>query len=624
MRGRILSIIAGFFVLSLILYGGLLQADFVHFDDPELVTQNPIIREISPSSVGKAFTSYDPELYVPLTTISYQIDHLIAGLSPAMFHFTNILLHTLNALLVLLLIYRVTRNFAVGLGCGLLFLIHPINVEAVAWVSARKDLLSSAFALGSMVAWLYSRDRDSPKWYLLSLVLFLLALLSKVSILLLPAGLFLLDWYRGQRWRQGEWIRIVPYLVFSVLFFIIALFGKQDLIVTTTLVEKFLMALRSLWFILGKLFLPLDLSVLYPAEGPIVLIALPYLLALILFLALALALAISFHRTKILITGLGLFLLFLIPSFVNFAKQGDLYVTSDRYAYMAGIGIFLIFATALFRLQSGLKANRGVLNPPSIISGILLIVLGWLSWQQMSVWADTPALFAHTLSIYPDSHVAMTNLANAKRRRGEIAESLALLEKAHQKKPQSTKILINLGTTLRQMKRFGEAIQRFNEALKIDPTHAEAQASIGLVLADQGRFGDAEAAARKALAMDPANAFIWNNLGSLLAEQNKKDEAMSAYRKAVEISPYFAQAWHNIAVLESGQSNTEGATAAEREAVKRDPTYLPSRLNLAILLAKVGDLKGAETELLAALRIDPKSNSAASMLQKVRAALHET
>ena len=209
-------ILLGFFLLAFAIFGKSLGNDFVDFDDGLLIFENPIIQEISVWSLKQAFTTYDPELYVPLTMISYQIDHLLWGMNPFGFHLTNLVLHTMNALLVTLFIRLLMRRLSYHLLpvlCGLLFLVHPLHTEAVAWASARKDVLSSFFFLLSVCSYLQWREREKKEersgklLYSFSIFAFALGLLAKVSIIMLPVILLLIEWLQGRSLREKTlWI----------------------------------------------------------------------------------------------------------------------------------------------------------------------------------------------------------------------------------------------------------------------------------------------------------------------------------------------------------------------------------------------------------------------------------
>src|SRR3990167_4725209 len=266
------ALFGGFFLISFLIYGSALNNDFVLWDDHYLIVGNPIVKEISLWSLKEAFKTFDPELYIPATLMSYQIDHLLWGMNPFGFHLTNLVLHTMNALLVTVFIQLLMRRSPYHLLpvlCGLLFLVHPLHTEAVAWASARKDVLSSFFFLLSVCSYLQWREREKKEersgklLYSFSIFAFALGLLAKVSIIILPVILLLIEWLQGRSLREKTlWIEKIPYIFLSVLFGIAALGGKQGN--SGLLFEKILIGCKATVFYITKLFWPTGLSVLYP------------------------------------------------------------------------------------------------------------------------------------------------------------------------------------------------------------------------------------------------------------------------------------------------------------------------------------------------------------------------
>ena len=357
----VLWVVASFCVAMLAIYGTSLRNGFVTFDDGMLITDNSAIREITPASLKAIFTHYDPELYIPLTFFSYQLDFQLGGEQPFIFHLDNLLLlllHTINALLVCWLFYLLSFGRKdLALVAGIIFAAHPIQTEAVAWAAARKDVLSSLFFLLSLIGYLYYRSEENRRFYWWSIVAFLLGLLAKVSVIMLPAVLFLLDWREGRRWGRTMLLEKVPYVVLCVLFGIIAIFGKTDLLSKTSLWTKALLACRSSVFYLQKFFWPSGFSVLYPYDGPVSLAATGFLLSMVVLVLLLFSALWTIRWTKEIAFGLAFYFVMLLPTFTNLAKNGDIYLASDRYAYLPNIGILWGYSLACNGTMAELGAS---------------------------------------------------------------------------------------------------------------------------------------------------------------------------------------------------------------------------------------------------------------------------
>ena len=579
---------AAFFLVALLVYGTSLRNGFVALDDDILVTENLAIRMISPASLAFIFTHFDPELYIPLTFLSYQVDYLVGGLRPFVFHLTNLLLHTANAGLVFALMRHLlcsphqpapaadpanTANPAHA--CGMrywrdlrrwipfavaaLFLVHPLNTEAVAWVSARKDVLSAFFFLLSLVMYIEYVDRmenteckmkNEGMFYIFSIGAFALALMAKVSIVTLPAVLLLLDWYMGRRIDKRSIGNKIPYFLLAFLFGIIALFGKKDVLSETTFQDGLLIAAKGTAFYLSKFLLPTGLSVLYPYTEEITVGA--FLIPLLVsFSLLTLLLTAFLRKWRTVAFSLSVFLLALFPSFVNFTKASDIYFASDRYMYLPMVGLLALVGWGFTKLHACTTQTRAssALAPKSrpstslrtstcayVILPLVILVFSFLSFRQSLLWRDTETLFAHVLSLFPDSHLAHNKFGGSLLDRGETAA----------------------------------AVRHFEESLRWKP-NPRAYFNLGIVAIGNGDLETAHIANERALALDPDYAPAYENLGFLQWEEGDRAGAKASFEQAAALDPFSLQARLNLAAIETQSGSTERAAALLREVLALDP-----------------------------------------------------
>ena len=644
----ILALIAGaFFVLTITVYGASLRNDFVRLDDGLLIYENAAVREISPWSLKKIFTTYDPELYIPLTLFSYQMDYALGGRNPFVYHFHNLLLHTLNALLVAWVIYLLSREKLVALFVGLLFAVHPLHTEAVVWAAARKDLLSTFFFLLSVLAYLsYRRSHQPsaacpakpegrsrvshrlPRSYFLSLLFFLLGLLAKVMVITLPILLLLIDFKERRKWERAMILDKLPYVALSVVFGIVALYGKRDVTAAVTLGEIALMAGKSTVFYLAKLFAPIHLSVFYPYTGAITLSSPDFFLPL---LVLFVFLVFSLWWTREIFFGSVFFLIALLPTFMNFPKGGDYYFASDRYVYLPSIGILYLVCSLLLRgtrrrefpiFPTGTFGNFqfSISNSPfSVRAPVLAVValaFAFMAHRQSLVWADTETLFRNVLVSYPTDHRAHNNLGNIHRRRGEYDEAVAEFEEALNVRPHP-QTLSNLGAVLRKQGKIEEAFKAYERAIALAPNDPEPYFGRGIVYAGEGRFEEAMASYDRALELDPTYADVWSNIGALAMQRGERARAIEAYRRGITIDPFHLQSHYNLAVALAEEEKSDEAMAEYRETIHLEHTFLPAHINLALLLYKRGDLEGAKGEFEEILKIDPGNAGARTALEQL-------
>lgn len=488
---------------ALLIYGSSLRNGFVHFDDDLLVLENPLIREFSSQTIRGAFTSYDPELYIPLTILSYQIEYQIGGLDPQIYHFTNLLLHTLNAFLVFCIAYILLRKeFLVALFVGFLFLAHPLHTEAVAWIAARKDVLSMFFTLGCLLTYLSYEERGRRITYVLSLLLFLLALLSKPLPLTLPPVLLLISIMHRRTIDRKMIVDILPFVSLSIIFGVVALIGKPH-------AEPFhLLSIipvfpQSVAFLLLKIAFPVGLYVLYPLENPPSFASASFLLSSI-FAVGFMAIAVKAWRKHAVISfGIALFLITVLPTFFNLAKGKDIYLTSDRYAYLPSLGIFLIIGYVgmmFLRRYSGTALRRGI----GAGVGTVVVLLGLMAHRQSLLWKDGEILFNHQLQYSPNSLIALNNRAHIFVKKGKFDEAFADYKRALERDPDDVRVVNNLAMAYVKAGKTDEAFDAFQRAIDLNPGRAETHYSLGIFFRQLGREQDARAAFRIAYELDPA------------------------------------------------------------------------------------------------------------------------
>ncbi len=432
-RSVLLWIVGGFAVLLACIYGASVSNGFVRWDDGLLIYENPAIRHISPSTLKTIFTTYDPELYIPLTFFSYQVDFLFGGTHAFVYHLQNLLWHGLNALLVTWLAFLLTRRGWAALAAGLLFAVHPLHAEAVAWAAARKDVLSTFFFLSSVIAYLYARARASRRLYWLGVGLFLLGLLAKVSVITLPLVLLLIDDLQGRAKDRTMLADKLPHLFLAVVFGILAMVGKQGVFTSVSPWQMLLLACRSAVFYLQALAWPAYYSVLYPFDRSIAVASPEIVVSVLMVLGLvALALAM-YRRQRWIFFGVCFYLLTLAPTMTNLIKGNHTYLGSDRYAYIPSIAVFVLIGFGLTRWVEtrGRQSSRertGLMATAMI--GVLVAGLAVRSHAQAAVWRDSETLFLNVLARYPDSDIAHNNLGNVYRRQGRLDEAMEQLQAA--------------------------------------------------------------------------------------------------------------------------------------------------------------------------------------------------
>ncbi len=523
------------------------------WDDDAYLTANNLV--VAPDGLRRIWLSLDsPSQYFPLVYTSFRLEYALWGLRPPGYHLVNILLHALNALLVWRLLRRLSLPGA-WLAAAL-FALHPVNVESVAWVTERKNVLSTPFFLAALACWLSfleSAGRERWRRYALCLVLFLLALFAKTTAVTLPAAMLLVVWLKEARIGRGRLWAAAPFALIGLGMGLLTVWWERFHQKTAgsefaySLVERVLIASRALWFYLWKLAWPASLSFSYPKWKIDPADPAAYLwLAAILILVLAMwrwrgrlgrgpaAAAVFFAAS--LAPLLGFFSLYTFRySFV-----------ADHYQYVAAIGPLALFAAVFDRLAGGSPfAAPGPPAPPRpaplralAASLLLLAVLGALTWRQTLVYKNEEILWRDTIDKNPDSWLARSNLGRLLAARGDMRGALEQTYQAVRLYPASPEAHVNFGVALQSAGRWDEAIAEYRRALEIEPDYPKAKSNLGAALARSGRRGEAMNLIQESMRGKPSmRVDSYLRQGDFFLSQGRRDLAVQSYRKALEIDP---------------------------------------------------------------------------------------
>ncbi|MDB4978700.1 MAG: hypothetical protein JWM56_886 [Candidatus Peribacteria bacterium] len=613
--GARIGIILGFFAAGLLVYGSSLTNDFVRLDDGLLIFENQAVQHVNFTTLKTIFTTYDPELYIPLTFLTYQLDYQIGHITATIYHVQNLFWHTLNALLIAWLAYLLSRRRWIAVVAGLLFALHPLNTEAVSWAAGRKDVLSTFFFFASCIGYLYYRSDNSRKWYVISIILFILGLLAKVMVLTLPVVLLLIDDFQSRPWSRKMLADKIPFFGLSVVFGIIALFGKRQLLSAVSPFEAVLLGIRSSMFYIQQLVWPAHYSISYPYEDAIRLttpnIALS-LLAVILVLGVAVWLR---RRTRLYFFAVGFYIITVAPTFTNLIK-GEPTLASDRYAYLPSFGLIFLAAMLLDAWIRKQPRKRKETLAWAVPLGCLSLLAILSHWQSLT-WKSTETLFRHVISIYPHSYTAHNNLGNAYRRQNLLPQAETELKAAVAIKPMA-KILSNLGAVYTKQGRYEEAHKIFEQAIANEPDKPDSYFGLGILLAAEGKDDEALKAYADAVRIRSNYALAYVNSAVIWEKRGNMPRAQEELRKAIEAEPALMQAYYNLAVLYEQTGDREKARDTYRQAINLQPWFIPARLNLGLLLYTLNDEAGAEKQFRAILELEPSNAEAAEAMRQMK------
>ena len=595
--GRLVPFLAAAFTFAVFLPA--LGNGFVNWDDFANLLQNPHYRGLGPEQLKWMFTTFHMGPYQPLSWLTLGLDYKIWGMNPFGYHLTNVVLHSLNSLVFCFLCEKLlalairpsfpekgTELFLAAGFAAVLFSVHPLRVESVAWVTERRDVLSGFFYLLAVFWYVAARagtGEKVPFWrrQLLPLAAFLFSLLSKGMAVSLPVTLLVLDVYPLRRlpgvparWfsseARGIWLEKVPFFVLAVVFGVIGYMGQAKTGALATYQhfgpgQRAAAALFSAGFYIWETLLPLHLSPFHKITNGASFMSWPPLLAGAVVMALTAAAVDARRNRPAWLSAWTCYLAALAPvaGIVKFGAQSS----ADRYTYLPCLGFAVLAGAgflALRRTSKPLWKKTG-----SLLACLLVLGLAGLTWSQEKIWYDSETLWNHALAVNPGSDFAHNDLGLALADRGEFDLALWHYREALRINPANAHAHNNLAILLNHQGKAGEAVGQYLEALKLNPGDPETRYNLACALAGSGRTDEAIEQLREALKTAPDFAQAHNDLGTLLASKGRTDEALEHFLKAIKIRPDFAQAHHNLSLIMAGRVYLEkdaGRRAAPKDA----------------------------------------------------------
>jgi len=575
----------GLAALTLAVFLQSVRFDFVNFDDPGYVSENRhVLGGLNGDNVRWAFTTTHTGNWSPLTWLSLMLDAQVWGRGPGGFHFTNVLLHLANVLLLFAALRRMTGAEWPSAIAAALFAVHPLHVESVAWISGRKDVLST---LGGFFAlWTYARfvQRGRKGWYFAALGGFLGSLLAKQMLVTLPFLLLLLDAWPLRRWTRAAARRLLleklPFFGLTVAFSAIAFYAQQagknvHSLQAYPLDVRLANAVLAYGLYLGKTVWPTRLAVFYPHPGDAISATSASAFSAVLLLLTAVAL-LQARTRPYLAVGWFWFLGTLVPV-IGLVQIGNQQM-ADRYTYVPIVGLFI---AVVWLAEPLLSAPRRATWPRGVAVAAVMACAA-AGWMQTRHWTDSVALFQQALAATGDANfVAHYNLGNAWKDRGRPREAAGHYRKAAQLRPGDSRPHNNLGVVLERLGRPDAAIAAYRNAIHIDPDNAAAHNNLGVALHRRGEIVPAIRHYRETLRIDPRDARAHNNLAMALEAGGRLDEAEHEYRTAVRLAPDNPQFHNNLGVfLIVRRGRRDLAIDQFRAALRLDPNFRDAAENL--------------------------------------------
>lgn len=536
------------------------------WDDDFWLTRNPLVS--APEGLWQIWFSYNqPSQYFPMVYTTFHFEYALWGLNPAGYHTTNIVLHVINALLLWWLLSKLKIPGAWL--AATIFALHPVHVESVVWITERKNVLVALFSLLSLLAWIvfaehsHTSQRSWP-FYLFSLLLYTIALLSKTTACTLPAGLVLLLWIKRIRLSPKRWLQIVPYVILGLAMGLLTMWwerhhqGTDPAVLGLSVIERVIIASRAIWFYIGKLILPLNLTFSYPQWKIDVTNPFQYSW---LCGCLIVAWSIWHWRAKLGCRTIAAIIFFVatLSPMLGFLSLYTFFYTyvADHYQYVASIGPIALVAAVGYRIGNRLT---GIAKDISIVVLFLaLATLGTLTRRQCQIYKNPETLWRDTLRKNPSSWLANSHIGSLLKARGKLDEAADYYRQAVRIKPDYIAGYNNLGNALLEQGKLDEAIICYRKALQIEPDLAKTHFNLGNALRAKGKLDEALCHYHKALQTTPNDADVHINLGVTLTAQGAINEAFTHFRQAVRLKPNSASAHYNLGRLLGLQGNIDEA-----------------------------------------------------------------
>ncbi len=567
---------------------------FVSFDDGMYVYNNLKVKiGLTYKSITWAFSFTDIAYWHPLTWLSHMLDCQLYGLNSGMHHMTNLIFHILNSLLLFLVFKQMTGAFWRSVFVAALFALHPINVESVAWVAERKNVLSTFFWMLTMLAYVYYSRRQGVWRYLLTLFMFLFGLMCKPILVTLPFVLLLFDYWPLGRLQFGQEkivcnsvkdapekigvhgssafllvLEKVPFFILSaVSVYLSVLSAKQHGIIASTdltpIILRIANALVSYLVYIGKLIWPQNLAVFYPYPRQIPMAIAAW--AGLTLLSISFLMIWALRKKPYLGVGWLWYIGTLLPN-IGLIQAGLWPAMADRWAYVPFIGIFIIIAWSVTELGMRWRLKKSHI---AIATVAVLLILTARTWSQVQYWANNFTLYEHAIDVTENNQVAHNNLGAALYLKGSVNEATVHFIEALKIVPDYNEALINLRVSLGANDSIDRPITKLERLIKIYPENSGLYYNLGVLYRKKGELDNAIEKYKRALSYHPELAQAQFDMAFTYSIKGEYEKALASYKKTIKIQSDLFWAYYNIAAILSVQNQVDESISWLDQSIKR-------------------------------------------------------
>ena len=552
-------------IITFIAYLPALQAGFVNWDDGDYVYENLMIRDLS--NIQAFFTTPIQGNYHPITMISLAINYSMSGLEAWSYHLFNIIFHLINCILVFRLCMRLTNsNLIIAFTTSILFAIHPMHVESVAWVTERKDVLYSLFFLAGLISYTRFLDEHSKKQYWWAVLFLALSIASKPAAVVFPLVLFCIDYLRSRAFTVKLFLEKAPFLVLSLIGGILTIIGQKEAGATGeayfSLGNNILFGFYGIMMYVWKMILPINLAAFYPF--PPINASLPaiYYIAPVFTLILLGVLYFTWKKNKTISFGILFYLVNLLLVLQVFSVGSA--VIAERYTYIPYIGLFMILGWLLNRYT---RSNFSKAVPYTL--GVA-IVLSILTYRQAETWNSGASLWDQAIKAQPSSK-AYNNRAILFRQENNYDKALEYYNQAILMNAADHESHNNRGNVYNNMKQYDLALADYRQSIQIKPDYNVAYDNLGGVYAIKGQYDSALFYLNKSIELDPSYKPPYNNRALTYMSLNKHEEAIKDWKSYLAIDPTAADVYNTIGICYRILGNNQEALGYINHAIQLEP-----------------------------------------------------
>ena len=577
---------------TFLLFSPSLKYNFVNWDDDVNIYENENVVRFD---VNGIFTDHVIGNYNPLTTLTFALEYKLVGEKPFLYHLNNLLLHVLCTLLVFLLMRKMGLSLLVSFIVTLLFGIHPMRVESVVWITERKDVLFSVFFLLSLVFYTDYLEKKKSVYFVLSLGVFVLSLLSKIQAVALAPTLLLIDYWYSRKINRKLILEKSPFFLLALATGLAGIWflrqqGSLDTGTTFTLVQRLFIGSYSFVVYVIKSVVPWEMSALYPY---------PHKISAVFYLSIIPALAIiavpvfKFKTNKTLTFGILVFL-FNIAFLLQVVGAGQGFL-ADRFTFIPYIGLFLILAKTVESVAEKLPKKRSFIYTVLVV---YLLLLTGLTFNRMKVWQNSETLWTDVIEKYPNTPLPYNNLGHYLRRQNQPERALENYNKAISLEPGKAQPYNNRGKIYFDRGEIDKALADYNKCIELEPSHVNALANRGAAFGMQKEWDAALKDLNEALELEPLHSNALSNRAFVWFQMQEYEKSIEDFSKYLTIEPNDADVINTIGLCWFRLKNYEKSLEEFNRSIRLDASKGAYFLNRSLVLNAMGDkanaLKDAE------------------------------